>query len=114
MALSSLLMDLCQPNTDRGRLASVSSTERWAPVLEGGLLMVREDAESKAKRYLSEGRIIIVRVSDDRLLARVRGDGSVWLVMFEGGVWSCPCPARTDQCSHLRAVRLVTAVEVDR
>jgi hypothetical protein len=74
--------------------------------------MVRENAEAKAKRYLGEARVIVVSVSDDRVLARVRGDGSVWLVMFKGGVWFCPCPARTDQCSHLRAVRLVTAVGV--
>ena len=76
--------------------------------------MPRENAEAKAKRYLGEGRIVLIRVSDERVLARVRGDGRVWLVMFEGGVWSCPCPARTDQCSHLRAVRLVTAVGVER
>ena len=76
--------------------------------------MARENAESKAKRYLGEGRIVLIRVSDDRVLARVRGDGSVWLVIYESGRWSCPCPARTDMCSHLRAVRLVTAVGVER
>ena len=75
--------------------------------------MPRENAEAKAKRYLAEGRVVVVSVSDNRLLARVRGDGSVWLVMFEGGVWFCPCPARTDQCSHLRALRLITAVGLE-
>ena len=75
--------------------------------------MPRENAEAKARRYLGEGRIVLVSVSDDRVLARVRGDGQVWLVMFEGGAWSCSCPAKTDQCSHLRAVRLVTAVGLE-
>ncbi len=77
-------------------------------------MMVRESASAKARRYLVEGRIIVVSVSDDRVLARVRGDGHIWLVIFEGGVWSCPCPARTDQCSHLRALRLITAVGWER
>jgi uncharacterized Zn finger protein len=72
--------------------------------------MVRESAEVKGRRYLVEGRVIVVRVSDDRVLARVRGDGRIYPVIFEEGVWSCPCPARTDQCSHMKAVRLVVAV----
>ena len=76
--------------------------------------MPRENAEAKAKRYLAEGRVIVVSVSNDRVLARVRGDGQVWLVMFEGGVWSCPCPARTDQCSHLRALHMMSAAEARR
>ena len=76
--------------------------------------MVRDSASAKSRRYLAEGRVIIIRVSDDRVLARVRGDGHIWLVIYESGRWSCPCPARTDQCSHLRALRLITAVGLER
>ncbi len=72
--------------------------------------MVRENAEAKAKRYLGEGRIVLIRVSDERVLARVRGDGSVWQVVYQNGKWSCTCPAR-GRCSHLLAVGAVVAPE---
>jgi uncharacterized Zn finger protein len=76
--------------------------------------MPRENAEQKARRYLGEGRLQLIGVSNDRVLAQVRGDGRTYLVRFEEGVWSCPCPARSDQCAHLRAVRLVVAVGAER
>jgi uncharacterized Zn finger protein len=76
--------------------------------------MVRENAEQKAKRYLGEGRLQLIGMSNDRVLAQVRGDGRTYLVRFEDDVWSCPCPALTDQCSHLKALRLITAVGPER
>lgn len=74
--------------------------------------MVRENAAAKARRYLTEGRVILTEVSPGRIGARVRGDGSVYDIRFQDGHWSCDCPALTDQCSHLRAIRLVVAPEV--
>lgn len=76
--------------------------------------MAREYAETKAKRYLCEGRVILFHVSEGSVRAHVRGDGSVWNAAYDGGAWSCDCPARTDQCSHLKALRLITAPEVGR
>lgn len=72
----------------------------------------RENAASKARRYLAEGRVILTRVSGRVVSARVRGDGALYDVVFQDGRWSCDCPAVTDQCAHARAVRLVTAVDV--
>jgi hypothetical protein len=74
---------------------------------------LRESADTKAKRYLVEGRVIITRVSDRVVHAKVRGDGRLYDVTFTG-YWSCPCEVRTDRCAHLRAVRMVTAPEVVR
>ncbi len=74
-------------------------------------LVTRENAATKAHRYLVEGRVIVTRVSDRVVAARVRGDGAIWDAIYHAGRWSCSCPAN-DRCSHLRAVRLVTAPEV--
>ena len=76
--------------------------------------MTRENAYSKARRYLVEGRVIVTRVSDRIVAARVRGDGAIYDSMWQAGVWSCSCVARTDQCAHLRALRLITAPEATR
>lgn len=73
---------------------------------------MRESAADKARRYLTEGRVILTRVSDRIVAARVRGDGAIWDVVYTRGRWSCNCPVTTDQCAHCRAVRLVTAPEV--
>ena len=72
---------------------------------------MRENAYSKARRYLIEGRVIVTQVYDGRVAARVRGDGHIYDAGFNAGAWACSCPASTDQCSHLRAIRLVTAPE---
>lgn len=70
---------------------------------------MRESAFNKARRYLTEGRLLVVAVNENRIDALCRGDGRIYsLGLNPGGVWSCDCPARTDQCAHLRALRLVT------
>ena len=74
--------------------------------------MTREKAATKARRYLVEGRVILIRVSDGAVTARVRGDGAIWDASYHAGRWSCTCPARSDQCCHLRAVRMVTAPDI--
>jgi uncharacterized Zn finger protein len=73
--------------------------------------MIRENAEVKGRRYLVEGRLVLDRVSDRVVHARVRGDGAVWDVTFQNGRWVCTCPARS-KCSHLIATGLVVAPEV--
>jgi len=71
----------------------------------------REGAPAKARRYLTEGRLIVEQVHHDRVAATCRGDGTSYRLGFDRGRWSCSCPARTDGCAHLVAVRLVVAVD---
>jgi len=70
--------------------------------------MSRESAETKARRYLVEGRVILTRVEPGRVDAHVRGDGAVWHITYRRGGWHCPCPAH-GRCAHLLAIGLVTA-----
>lgn len=57
---------------------------------------VRENAASKARRYLGDGR--------------VRGDGAAWSTGRDEHGWFCTCPAR-GRCAHLIAVGLIVALE---
>jgi hypothetical protein len=69
----------------------------------------REDARSKARRYLGEGRCVIEYADGLRVRARVRGDGAIYRVEYVAGSWSCSCLAR-GRCSHLLAVGSVVVV----
>jgi uncharacterized Zn finger protein len=75
----------------------------------GGPPVTRESAGVKAVRYLAEGRLTITLVSGDTIRATARGDGQVYSLGFDlRRLWWCDCAARTDQCCHLAALRLVT------
>jgi hypothetical protein len=75
--------------------------------------MPRENAEAKARRLLGEARLTVLAVERDRISARCRGDsGSVYWCGWSPAGWWCRCEARTPWCSHLRALRLVTLVDV--
>jgi hypothetical protein len=79
--------------------------------LDGGARIGRENVETKARRYLAEGRVRITYVDSDAVRADVRGGGAVWHVAYEPGYgWSCDCPARR-RCCHRAALELVTAPE---
>ncbi len=69
---------------------------------------MRESAAIKARRYLAEGRVTITDVRSDKVVAVVRGDGAHYDAGYAHGQWTCDCPAVTDRCSHLYALRLVT------
>jgi uncharacterized Zn finger protein len=70
---------------------------------------MRENAFSKARRYLTEGRLLIVEVNNSRVSALCRGDGSIYsLGLSPGNGWHCECPAVSRSCAHLQALRLVT------
>ena len=73
--------------------------------------MPREDAATKGRRMLSEGRLTVERLSSNGLIvARCRGDsGAVYALGFDPdkGEWRCVCPAK-GRCSHLVALQLVT------
>jgi len=74
---------------------------------------MRETATEKGRRYLSEGRVIVSDVRLNRVSAAVRGNGTVYQTGFSDGEWHCSCPTPTDRCSHLYAVRKVTAPDVN-
>lgn len=63
-------------------------------------------AEAKGRRYLAEGRLLVTAVTGDVVEATCRGDGAVYRLGWHG-TWECSCPARTERCAHLTALRLV-------
>jgi hypothetical protein len=68
------------------------------------------DVGSKARRYTSSGRLTIWRVDGPVVYARCRGGrGNIYNLRYtpESG-WSCSCPARCDDCAHVRAAMIVT------
>jgi hypothetical protein len=69
----------------------------------------RENAETKGRRYLVEGRLLVERVDSNGIVATCRGNGAKYRLGHNGTVWGCTCRAR-GICSHLTALRLVTAV----
>lgn len=73
--------------------------------------MSRENAHEKGRRYLAEGRLTIRSANRaGGVVAVVRGDsGLIYRAEWAPDIgWMCNCLARTDQCSHLVALRLVT------
>ena len=79
--------------------------------------MPRESARDKGARYLAEGRIIVATVARNRVVAHARGEGAVHRVTWtpaEGWRCSCPHTAPSTYCSHLHALRRITAVDIER
>lgn len=76
--------------------------------------MPRETARAKADRLLLEGRVVILEAGRYGIAAHIRGEGHIYTARYGFGSWTCDCPARTDQCSHLTALRRVTAVDLER
>lgn len=74
--------------------------------------MPRENAATKGKRYLCEGRVVLTTVTPDRVEARVRGDGVIYSTAWDRRGWWCTCPAR-GRCAHLLAVGHVVAVDIE-
>ena len=70
--------------------------------------MPRETAHAKARRLLTEGRLNVRHVSERSAIALCRGDSAlVYRLGFDRGSWFCSCACATDQCSHLKALRLI-------
>lgn len=68
----------------------------------------RENIESKARRYLIEGRVSIVAAHSHHVTALVTGTENTHHVERESsGRWVCSCPAR-GRCCHIAACQLVT------
>lgn len=71
----------------------------------------RENAATKARRLLVEGRVLVRYAGPEGIRAFVRGDsGCLRRVSYENARWFCDCPARGDRCSHVMAVQAVTLV----
>jgi uncharacterized Zn finger protein len=72
---------------------------------------VRENAASKAERYLLDGRLSVERVGDgDVVRARVLGyEGDLYVVHWdrERCSWWCSCPALGVRCAHVLALARV-------
>ena len=69
--------------------------------------MPRETALQRGMRFLLEGRLVILRVNDERIEARCRGgSGEIHDLGFDERGWHCSCPALT-RCSHLHALQAV-------
>lgn len=71
---------------------------------------MRENAQAKGLRYLSEHRLTVFRVDAERVEAECRGGGAVYRLGWQEGRWYCDCPA-LGTCAHLHALRAVTVRE---
>jgi uncharacterized Zn finger protein len=72
----------------------------------------REDAATKARRLLVEGRLNVRRADSGGIVADCRGDsGATYRVTFDrcADEWSCPCPALSRRCLHVQALQLISA-----
>lgn len=74
--------------------------------------MTRTSAADKARTYLAEGRLIVIAAKPGTVTATCRGDGAIHDLGYRSGTWWCSCPCRTDQCAHLRALRLTTCPDL--
>ena len=69
---------------------------------------MRENAQDKARRLLTEGRVTVRTITADMIVASVRGDSAlVYETRWDRGGWTCTCDARS-RCSHVQALMLVT------
>jgi uncharacterized Zn finger protein len=69
-----------------------------------------ESVTDKASRYLTEHRLTVLRVGDERVEAECRGGGAVYRLGWQDGKWRCDCPAKA-RCAHLAALQAVTVRE---
>lgn len=75
-------------------------------------MTTRENVEAKARRYLGEGRLTVLRVDGDLVEAECRGAGEVHRLGHHPRSrdgWWCTCPAR-GRCCHLAALQSVTVI----
>jgi hypothetical protein len=73
----------------------------------------RETLDGKARRYLTEARVRILHCDEEAgiIEAEVRGDCRLYSTGRDAEGWYCSCAARTPDCSHVRALRLVAVLE---
>ena len=73
---------------------------------------MKENAQIKARRYLTEGRLRVLDVDEyaGTALAECRGNGALYTVSRDEHGWTCDCPARST-CAHIVALQLVIVLE---
>jgi uncharacterized Zn finger protein len=76
--------------------------------------MPRENARDRARRLLTERRVMVLHVNTKGVLAHVRGDsGEIREVRWDPRRgWSCTCPA-IGFCAHGHAVASVVLIPSD-
>jgi hypothetical protein len=74
---------------------------------------MRETIDAKARRLLVETRVRIIDCDEENgvIAAEVRGDCRLYSAGRDAEGWFCSCAARTANCAHVRALRLVTILE---
>lgn len=72
----------------------------------------RENAATKGRRYVVEGRLTVTLLHGRRIRATCRGGGAVYRLGHDRAEWWCECPAR-GLCAHLVALQLVATPESD-
>lgn len=70
--------------------------------------MSREDAQTKGRRYLTEGRLTVQWKTESVVLATCKGAGATYELGYRKE-WQCDCPAK-GMCAHLVALMLVVEV----
>jgi hypothetical protein len=69
---------------------------------------VRPSTSRPGDTSAKEGRLEIIHLVGDTIVARCRGDSAeVYRLGFGRGLWWCDCPAK-GRCCHLAALMLVT------
>jgi hypothetical protein len=73
---------------------------------------VREDVQTKARRYLAEGRVRIRLLNEESGVAdaEVRGSGALYSVEHDDEGWSCDCAAHTE-CAHIAALKYIAVLK---
>lgn len=74
--------------------------------------MPRESAYDKGSRLLAAGALILLEVGRYGVIANVRGEGHLYRTAWQFGTWSCTCPNPRPTCSHIAALKRVTAVDI--
>lgn len=75
---------------------------------------MRESAYDKGSRLLAEGRVIVREASRYGFIASVRGEGHVYDTRWQFGTWSCTCAAHQPTCSHIAALKRISAIDIER
>lgn len=65
-----------------------------------------EAQEAKARQYLAEGRLRVDYYWRGRAQFILDGSAGSYVTRFDG-IWRCTCPARTSECVHVIACKLV-------
>jgi hypothetical protein len=75
----------------------------------------REDAPSKARRLLAEGRLTLRVLSEHMIEAKVRGDSAlVYTTRWDRDGWTCTCEAPTPPGGRGERVKEALAARLGR